>query len=291
MTGRSTDSTCRLLIACPDKPGIVAAVAGLIAELGGNITDADQHTERGDAGDRFFMRLEIDPGPLTAGRDGFEQRWAAVADRFAMDARLTWGRSKPRVVLLAGPQTHCLDDLLWRWRRGEINCQPVAVISNHSAAGEVAAHTGVDFIHLPVDDASRESQEQALAATLDELKPDLVVLARYMRVLPAWIVDQYPGRMINIHHSFLPAFVGAKPYHQAFGRGVKLIGATGHYVTTDLDEGPIIAQETRAVTHRHGVDDMVRIGRDLERLVLARAVRLHLDDRVIMVGNRTIVFG
>lgn len=295
----SAPTPVRLLIACPDRRGIVAHIAGVVADCGGNVVDADQHTEpaRDGAPSRFFMRLAFDADDLTVDRAEFTQRWSNLCEHLgegapegAVEAELHWPDRRPRVALLGGPQTHCLADLLWRQRSGELPFDPIAVISNREAPREPAELLGVPFHLLEVDEADRPVQEHAVAALLEELSPDLIVLARYMRVLPDWLVERYPHRIINIHHSFLPAFAGARPYHQAFDRGVKLIGATSHYVTADLDQGPIIAQETAAVTHRHGVDDLVRLGRDLERLTLARAVRLHLERRVIVDGARTIVF-
>jgi len=292
------EEICRVLISCADGRGIVAAVSGLIADLGGNILDADQHTELGEGGgeggDLFFMRVvaQTEPG----GRDAMVSGFDKLAERLGMRVHTHWGDRPERVVILAGRETHCLSDLLWRWGQGELACDIVGVISNHDAgramcgvAGQ-AGGPGVPFEVLPVREGARQEQERALGARLEELEPDLVVLARYMRVLPDWLVERYAGRMINIHHGFLPAFAGARPYHQAHARGVKLIGATSHYVTAELDEGPIIAQDTRHVSHRDGVESLVRLGRDLERMVLAKAVRQHLERRVLVVGRRTVVF-
>lgn len=301
---------CRVLISCADGRGIVAAVSGLIAHLGGNILDADQHTELGGpdrdgpgGGDLFFMRVvaQAEPDGRAALSAGFDE----LSERLSMRVEMHWGDRPERVVILSGKETHCLSDLLWRWGQGELPCDVVGVISNHDAgramcsvsgagaaggAGGTPGASGVPFEVLPVREGAREEQEGALGDRLESLKPDLVVLARYMRVLPDWLVQRYAGRMINIHHGFLPAFAGARPYHQAHARGVKLIGATSHYVTAELDEGPIIAQDTRHVSHRDGVESLVRLGRDLERMVLAKAVRQHLERRVLVVGRRTVVF-
>jgi len=283
-----------LIVRCPDATGVVAAVSGLLAELGLNILDADQHTDPDVA--RFFMRIAFSAaderrGDVEAGID-------RLAPRLGLEHTLRWAGEPSRVAVLAGPQTHCLSDLLWRASRelggGELRCEVTGVISNHTAGVGLARGFGVHFAHVPLggdDAAAREAQEAAVLAELDRQNPDLVVLARYMRILSPRAVAAHPGRIINIHHSFLPAFAGARPYHRAFERGVKLIGATAHYVTAELDEGPIIAQQTREVSHRDTVDDLVRKGRDLERVVLADAVRLHLEGRVMVEGRRTVVFG
>ncbi|MFT5422766.1 MAG: formyltetrahydrofolate deformylase [Phycisphaerales bacterium] len=294
------EENCRVLISCADGRGIVAAVSGLIARLGGNILDADQHTELGGAdggGDLFFMRVvaQTEPGGRETLAAGFDE----LAQRLSMRIEMHWGDRPERVVILAGKETHCLSDLLWRYGQGELACEVVGVISNHDAGRAMCSVSGlggseraggVPFEVLPVLEGEREAQERALGDRLEAMEPDLVVLARYMRVLPEWLVQRYAGRMINIHHGFLPAFAGARPYHQAHARGVKLIGATSHYVTAELDQGPIIAQDTRHVSHRDGVDSLVRLGRDLERMVLAKAVRQHLERRVLVVGRRTVVF-
>jgi len=275
-----------LVLSCPDAPGIVAAVARFIHDEGGNIVDADQHTD--PVHDRFLQRVEFDL-PDGADLGAFRVRFAEVATRMGMDWRLTDGE-RQRVAILVSQQGHCLYDLLGRWAMGELPATVVGVISNHTTHEGVAERFGVPFTHLPVEPADRRRQQVALMERLDELQPDLVVLARYMQILPEDVCAQYEHRIINIHHSFLPAFVGAKPYHQAWDRGVKLIGATAHYATADLDAGPIICQDTAAVSHRDDVDRFVRRGRDLEMVVLARAVQLHLEDRVLAYANRTVVF-
>jgi formyltetrahydrofolate deformylase len=290
-------TTARVLIRCPDRTGVIARVASFLAERGLNILDADQHTDP-DTG-RFFMRVEFDAGaaamPVGELRAEIERGFeAGVARALEMDASFRWpGRAK-RIAVLAGPSLHCAADLLWRVSTGEIACEVSRVISNHEGAGDLASRFGLPFAHLPVTPATRDEQESRLSAVLDEDESagglDLIVLARYMQILSNGFVSARPARIINIHHSFLPAFAGAKPYHQAFERGVKLIGATSHYATADLDEGPIIAQQTAHVTHRDTIEDLVRKGRDLERTVLAEAVRLHLDDRVLVEGRKTIVF-
>ena len=280
--------TGRLLVSCPDATGVVAAVATFLAEHNGNILEADQHTDHDSRA--FSMRIEFEATALSTPRDELLAAMRPITDRFAMRARIEWSDSPRRVAILCSRQTHCISDLLWRWAEGELPGEIALVISNHEDARPAAEHAGLPFHHLPVTRETKPEQEAAMLELLAREHIHTVVLARYMQVLSPAVVDRYPGRIINIHHSFLPAFAGAKPYHQAFERGVKLIGATSHYVTADLDEGPIIAQQTRAVSHRNGVDDLVRKGRDLERLVLADALRLHLEDKVLLDGHKTIVF-
>lgn len=291
-------TTARVLIRCPDREGVIARVASFLADAGLNILDADQHTDPGTG--RFFMRVEFDRGsepmPDADHRASIESDFAgAVATPLSMHASFRWpGRTK-RIAVLVGPSLHCAADLLWRVSTGEIDAEVTRVISNHDSAGDLADRFGHPFHHLPVTKDTKPEQEAEIAALLDADAQDgrgldLVVLARYMQILSDGFTAARPGLIINIHHSFLPAFAGARPYHQAFERGVKLIGATSHYATADLDEGPIIAQRTAHVSHRDTVDDLVRKGRDLERTTLAEAVRLHLGDRVLIEGRKTIVF-
>jgi formyltetrahydrofolate deformylase len=286
--------TSILLIQCGDRAGIVAGVSGWIHEGGGNILDADQHTDP-DTGE-FFMRVEFEPGP---GTDRLVMKGSldSLSARLGLTCTLHEGgaaaSAAPRVAIFAGPTPHCLYDLLLTQRLGELPGTIALVVSNHESVGVVARHFEVPFHHIPVMPTAEgkmaaEAQQRAL---LKSEGIDLMVLARYMQILSPEFTTEWEGRGINIHHSFLPAFAGARPYHQAKARGVKLIGATAHYVTQDLDEGPIIAQATAPVTHRDAVEDLVRKGRDLERSVLTRAVRLHLQRRVLITGNRTVVFG
>ncbi len=276
-----------LTLQCADRPGIVAAVANLIAEAGGNIANADQHTDRESS--VFLQRIEID-GAIDWAR--FDQGLAVLVDRFAME----WSQHRPgvraRVVVACSGELYCAADLLNRVELGELDAEVVAVVSDKEAAAPLAARHAVPFVHVGggLGGADRAAQEAAFASALTEMAPDLVVLARYMRILPEAITEAWTGRMINIHHSFLPAFPGARPYHRAHQRGVKLIGATAHYVTAELDAGPIIAQGVATVTHRDEVADLVRKGRDVERKTLADAVRLHLEHRVLVWDNRTCVF-
>jgi len=274
-----------LLLQCTDRPGIVAAVGAYVAGLGGNVVEADQHSD--PAAGLFLQRVEFDVDATVDGvRDGF----APIAERFAMDWSLHDLAARPRVAVLASRQGHCLGDLLVRDALGELNGDFVLVASNHDTNAALVERFGVPFRYLPARDDEREEQERALGAVLDETAPDVVVLARYMRVLPAWLTERWTERMINIHHSFLPSFAGARPYAQAHERGVKVIGATAHYVTADLDEGPIIAQQVLPVSHRDDPARLERRGRDLEAVVLAEALRLHLEHRVIVYGRRTAVF-
>lgn len=276
-----------LTLQCPDQPGIVAAVANLIADVGGNIANADQHTDRDS--DVFLQRIEIDGAVDWA---AFENGLAQLIERFSMQHTLHRPGTRDRVVIACSAELYCAADLLTRVSLGELDVDVVAIVSDKPAAGELAAQHNVPFrlVDGGLSGDARAEQEAAFATVLDELEPDLVVLARYMRILPEEITLRWNGRMINIHHSFLPAFAGAKPYHRAHQRGVKLIGATAHYVTAELDAGPIIAQGITPVSHRDEVEDLVRKGRDVERTTLANAVRLHLEHRVLVWDNRTCVF-
>ena len=283
-------NTSVLLISCPDRPGIVAAVAGWVAAAGGNIVHAEQHTDRHDS--MFFQRVEFTHGPdVTAAslRTGF----SSVAAEWGMDFTLNALPWRPRTAILCSRHLHCTADLLSRTTYGDLGFDVVGVVSNHADAQPLANSFGHAFFHVPVGEAegARTEQEEMLTQLLDSLDVDLVILARYMLVLPPALVQKWTGRMINIHHSFLPAFVGANPYRQAHDRGVKVIGATAHYVSEVLDEGPIIAQDVARVTHRDDVQELTRIGRDLETVVLARAVRAHVEHRVLTFNNRTVVFG
>ena len=278
--------TSRLLLACPDKPGLIAAVSGFLADAGLNITDADQHSS---AEGRLFMRMEFDAAPADE-REAIYGRFAEeVAGPLQMDYRFAESSERKRVAIMASREDHCLLDLLWRWRAGELGGEVVCVISNHPHHAEQVEALGLPFHHVPVTEETKGEAERRILE-LVQGEADLLVLARYMQILSARFLMELDAEAINIHHSFLPAFVGADPYQAAHERGVKLIGATAHYVTQELDAGPIIEQDIERVSHRDEVDDLIRIGRDIERLVLARAVKAHLDDRVIGDGARTVVF-
>jgi formyltetrahydrofolate deformylase len=277
--------TTRLLLACPDRPGLIAAVSGFLSNAGLNILDADQHSS--DEG-RFFMRMAFDAVPAGDREEVYGRFEAEIAERFEMDHRFAESSQRKRVAIMVSREDHCLSDLLWRWRSGELGADVVAVVSNHDAHREQVASLGLPFHHVPVAAGAKADAEARTLELLGEV--DLLVLARYMQVLSAGFLERLGAPAINIHHSFLPAFVGADPYRRAHERGVKLIGATAHYVTEELDAGPIIDQDVTRVSHRDEVTDLQRIGRDIERLVLARAVKAHIDDRVLLDGARTIVF-
>jgi formyltetrahydrofolate deformylase len=277
-----------LALSCPNQPGIVAGVSTYLFEHGCNILDAQQYDDTRTT--TFFMRVvfdRIEPDAFEPLRDGF----AAVGERFAMSWRMSSMSERKRVMILVSKFDHCLADLLYRWRIGELEMDLAAIVSNHTR--ETYSHldfAGVPFHHLPVTKQTKLEQETQVWDLIRETKTDVVVLARYMQILSDGLTAKLAGRCINIHHSFLPGFKGANPYTQAHDRGVKLIGATAHYVTADLDEGPIVEQDVERISHRDTPDDLVRKGRDIERRVLARALRYHLEDRVMLNGRRTIVF-
>jgi formyltetrahydrofolate deformylase len=279
-----------LLLSCPDRRGIVAAVAEFIAANGGNIVHADQHLDEVGGAKLFFQRVEFELAGFAVPRDEIAAAFAPVAERFGMTADVRFADRPIPTALMASRQPHCLADLLVRWSSGELPCDVRVVIANHPDHAALCNGLGVPYVHVPVEDGRAGEQEEAVLAALAAHGVELVVLARYMRILSPRAIAAYPNRIINIHHSFLPAFAGANPYRQAHDRGVKLIGATAHYATDDLDEGPIIDQETVRVSHRDDVARLTRIGRDLETVVLARAVRAHLEHRILVHGRRTVVF-
>jgi formyltetrahydrofolate deformylase len=276
-----------LTISCPDRAGIIAAVSGFIAQHGGFIVEASYHTEL--EAQRFFMRQEIRADSLPFEVDELGRRFAALAEEFEMNWQLSDSKLNKRLVILVSKQDHCLDDLLHRWRSGELQVDIPCVISNHEDLRSFVEWHGIPFIHIPMQEDKAAAFEQ-IAALFEQHRGDTLVLARFMQILPPFLCQRYSGRIINIHHSFLPSFVGARPYHQAYQRGVKLIGATCHYVTDELDAGPIIEQDTVRIDHGDTVDDLVRYGRDIEKTVLARGLRYHVEDRVLVCGNKTIVF-
>ena len=284
---RYVTETCTLTLQCDDRPGLVADVAGFLAQQGGNITDAQQYNDR--LNDRFFMRVEFEAA--LGGADRLRTAFADVAIARGMEWTLRRNGDRQRVLLLVSRFDHCLGDLLYRWRIGEIDMDVVGIASNHPReALTISLIDGVPFHHLPVNKDSKPAQEAQIKTIVKESGADLIVLARYMQILSDDLAAFLSGRCINIHHSFLPGFKGAKPYHQAHERGVKMIGATAHYVTADLDEGPIIHQDVEAINHADTPDDLVRKGRDIERRVLASAVQHHLQGRVFLNGARTVVF-
>ncbi|MBV8255335.1 MAG: formyltetrahydrofolate deformylase [Chitinophaga sp.] len=278
--------TARLLISCPDKPGIVARVSQFLFQSGANILDASQHSTDPAEG-LFFMRMELEIQEQPGFHQAFQEQVAAPLE---MEWQISYSHHRKRMAILVSAYDHCLLDLLWRWRSGELQVDIPLVISNHNSLENDCKQLSIPFYYLPVTAATKAEQELAITQLLEENNVDFMVLARYMQILSPQFVSLYPHRIINIHHSFLPAFAGARPYQHAYDRGVKLIGATAHYVTDELDEGPIIEQDVARVTHKHAVADLVMLGRDIERHVLTRAVKAHIDDRVIVVGNKTIVF-
>jgi formyltetrahydrofolate deformylase len=283
------ETTARLLITCPDRPGIVAAVSAFLFQHGANITELDQHSTDPEGG-KFFMRLEFQTPRLDLPKTALHQAFGeAVGERFGMEWRITYGSERPRLAILVSKHDHCLLELLWRWARAELPARMPMVISNHADLRTAVESFGVRFEHV-ANTADTQAAAETRMLELLEGQADVLVLARYMRVLSEKFVARWPNRIVNIHHSFLPAFAGADPYRQAWQHGVKLIGATAHYVTAALDQGPIIEQDTARVSHRDSPEDLKRLGRDLERQALARAVRWHVEDRIIVDGNKTIVF-
>jgi formyltetrahydrofolate deformylase len=279
----------RLLIDCPDHKGLIAAISSFIALHNGNILSADQHVSDSPKA-VFFMRLEIESKDFGLGRDEFDAAFAPLARQHGMNWRVSYTDRPKRMAIMVSRQGHCLIDLLWRWEAGEQDAEIPLVISNHAdLARNVEAH-GIPFHHLPLTKGSKREQEAKVESLLRDHDIDLVVLARYMQILSPQFLNSCRRPIINIHHSFLPAFVGANPYHKAYERGVKIIGATAHYVTAELDAGPIVNQDVAHISHRDSVQDMIRIGREVERRVLAQAVRWHLEDRVLVDGIRTVVF-
>jgi formyltetrahydrofolate deformylase len=283
----ATPQLATLLVGCPDRPGIVASLARVLENHGVQILRSDQHTD--PIGKMFFQRIRFDLSTLASDRARLEGAVRAMCDRFGMEYRL-YGHRRRRVAILVSKQEHCLYDLLVRHRAGELPCDVAMIISNHPDAGPIAEHFGIPFFHSPVTKATKATQERLISELLYDFGIELTVLARYMQILSPAFVERFPTRIINIHHSFLPAFVGANPYRQAHDKGVKLIGATSHYVTSELDQGPIIEQETVRCSHRDSVEDLVRKGRDLEKRVLAAALRCHLEDRIMVYAGKTVVF-
>jgi formyltetrahydrofolate deformylase len=288
MSAAAAPPTATVLVTCADRRGIVAALAQVLHGHGANILDSDQHSDL--LAKKFFQRIRFDAAELHTDRSTLERALAEVAERFGMRWQIAWDGERKRLAIFVSKYDHCLWDLLLRHRAGELACDIPLVVSNHPELRPVAEQFGLRFELFPISKETKRAQEQRELALLRELRIDLVVLARYMQVLSGEFLAATPCRVINIHHSFLPAFVGGKPYHQAFERGVKLVGATAHYATTDLDEGPIIHQGVVACTHRDSIDDLVRKGRDLERTVLAHAVRCHVEDRIAVYDNKTVVF-
>lgn len=276
-----------LTLSCPDRIGIVHSVTGWLLDLHGNIVDAQQFGDTDE--ERFFMRVHFRV-PVSVTVESLQESFAPVAERFSMDARIHDANRKARVLILVSRQGHCLNDLLFRTHSGQLPVEISAIASNHNDFASMAASYDIPYHHLPVTTETRPQQEQQILDLVEEHQVDLVVLARYMQILSADLCDALSGRAINIHHSFLPSFKGARPYHQAHARGVKIIGATAHYVTSDLDEGPIIEQDIERVDHAMSAKQLTQVGSDVESLVLARAVRNHVEHRILLNGSRTVVF-
>ncbi len=280
--------TAVLLLSCDDQRGLVASVSDFLYRHDGNIVHADQHTDHEEG--VFLQRVEFELDGFGVPRDGIADAFRPIAERFRMTWSLRFSDEMPRVAILVSKLRHCLYDILARWRLSELHAEIPVVISNHPDAAPIAEEFGVTFRHLPLTPDTKATQETRILAELEAHRIDLVIMARYMQVLSDEVIRRYPNRIINIHHSFLPAFAGARPYHQAHERGVKIIGATAHYATRQLDQGPIIDQDVARVSHRDSVADLVRKGSDLEKVVLARAVDVHLRNRVLVYGNKTVVF-
>ena len=281
-------NTATLLITCPDAKGIVASIAEFLYQHNANILHADQHQDAEN--NLFLMRVEWDVAGFNLDEAAFKQKFESIAAKFSMVWQLKLSQHKTRVAIMVSQYDHCLADLLHRYKNGELVCEIPLIISNHHDTEALAKFYGVDFHHIEVTKDNKAQAEAAQFKLFDDYKIDLIVLARYMQILSGDFVARYPQRVINIHHSFLPAFVGAKPYHRAFERGVKLIGATAHYVTEVLDEGPIIEQDIDRISHRDQVEDLIQKGRDLERSVLAKAVRWHIENRILLYANKTVIF-
>jgi formyltetrahydrofolate deformylase len=285
-----------LTLSCPDAKGIVYAVSGLLYQAGCNIIDSQQYGDLNgeDATGLFFMRVHFEAPPHLADTTSLDTLFQHARQQHRINARFDAVAQKPRLLLMVSQHGHCLNDLLFRWKSGQLNVDIPAIVSNHPTFADLAASYGIAFHHLPLsngkDPAAKRAQEQQVEALIERERIDLVVLARYMQILSAEFCERLKGRAINIHHSFLPSFKGAKPYYQAHARGVKLIGATAHYVTADLDEGPIIEQDVERVDHSLSAEDFTAVGRDIECMVLARAVRWHVERRVLMNGHKCVVF-
>lgn len=277
-----------LLLSCPDRKGLVAAISDFVFCHNGNILHADEHADEGS--NLFLMRVEFDPANFDIDLADFPQHFSPIAEKFEMQWRLARSDYRPRMIILVSKYDHCLVDLLYRHKSGELACDIPLIISNHPDNQPIADFYQIPFVVVPVTKDNKPEAERRILDLITRHNFDFLVLARYMQVLSNQFVHRFPQRIINIHHSFLPAFVGAKPYHQAFTRGVKLIGATSHYVTEVLDDGPIIEQDVIRISHRDSLDDLLQKGRDLEKVVLSRGVRWHIENRVLLYGNKTVVF-
>jgi formyltetrahydrofolate deformylase len=277
-----------LLISCPDRKGLVATIADFVFRHNGNILHADEHAD--ESSNLFLMRVEFDPTDFDINLADFSKHFSPIAQQFEMNWRLAQSKYRPRMAILVSKYDHCLVDLLYRHKSGELPSDIPLIISNHPDNQPIADFYQIPYFMISISKENKSEGEQKILGLLRQHNPDFIVLARYMQILSNEFVNEYPHRIINIHHSFLPAFIGAKPYHQAFARGVKLIGATSHYVTEVLDDGPIIEQDVVRISHRDTLDDLLQKGRDLEKVVLSRAVRWHIENRILLYGNKTVVF-
>ncbi|MDQ0492924.1 formyltetrahydrofolate deformylase [Paenibacillus brasilensis] len=282
------ENRARMLVSCPDGPGIVAAVSRFLYEHGANIVQSDQYT-MDPSGGMFFMRVEFDLPNLSAAQPQLEQDFVAVAEQFRMEWTISAVSRKKKLAIFVSKEDHCLVELLWQWQAGDLDADIALVVSNHLDMKEYVESFGIPYHHIPVTpDTKPEAESRQLEVIGDDI--DVIILARYMQIISPKFIEHYRNRIINIHHSFLPAFVGGKPYAQAYNRGVKIIGATAHYVTVELDGGPIIEQDVQRVSHGDDVNELKRIGRTIERVVLARAVKWHVEDRILVHENKTVVF-
>ncbi|ADO55340.1 formyltetrahydrofolate deformylase [Paenibacillus polymyxa] len=282
------ENRARMLVSCPDGPGIVATVSRFLYEHGANIVQSDQYT-MDPSGGMFFMRIEFDLPNLSAAQSQLEQDFVAVAEQFRMEWTISAVSRKKKLAIFVSKEDHCLVELLWQWQAGDLDADIALVVSNHPDMKEYVESFGIPYHHIPVTaDTKPEAERRQLEVIGEEI--DVIILARYMQIISPKFIEHYRNRIINIHHSFLPAFVGGKPYAQAYNRGVKIIGATAHYVTEELDGGPIIEQDVQRVSHGDDVNELKRIGRTIERVVLARAVKWHTEDRILVHENKTVVF-
>lgn len=279
----------RMLISCPDGPGIVATVSRFLYEHGANIVQSDQYSADPEGG-MFFMRIEFDLDGLAGRLSELERDFAPIAEKFRMECTFYLASVKKRVAVFVSKEDHCLLELLWSWQSGDLYADIAVVVSNHPDMKRLVEPFGIPYVHIPVTPDTKPEAERRQVEAVERYGADMIVLARYMQIVSPTFIESYRNRIINIHHSFLPAFIGGNPYRQAYGRGVKIIGATAHYVTEELDGGPIIEQDVQRVTHRDNVEDLKRIGRMIERTVLAHAVKWHLEDRILVHENKTVVF-
>lgn len=286
---RRQENIGRLLVKCPDKPGIVSALSTFLFENDANILESSQYSSENDDG-MFYIRFEFYRKDLLIERNKMEKIFEPLAEKFEMEYTFTYAQKRKRSAIFVSKETHCLLELLWEWQSGDLDTEIPLVISNHEDARDIVEPLGIPYYYIPANKDIREEVEAKQIALMREYEIDVLILARYMQILTPHFVEQFPNQIINIHHSFLPAFIGARPYERAYNRGVKLIGATSHYVTNDLDEGPIIEQDIERVDHRDNVPTLKKIGQQVERRVLARAVKWHLEDRIITKDNKTIVF-